>query len=47
MLDYSVAYNPAWDNLRDEPRFQEIIAKVNAEKAEMLQRVREMEKEWE
>jgi ATP/maltotriose-dependent transcriptional regulator MalT len=45
--DHSVAYNPAWDNLRGEPRFRKIIAKVNAEKEVMLRRVQEMEKEWE
>ena len=38
---------PVYENIRDEPRFQQLMAKINAEKAEMLRRVQEMEKEWE
>jgi len=38
---------PVYESIRDEPRFKQLMAKINAEKAEMLQRVREMEKEWE
>jgi tetratricopeptide (TPR) repeat protein len=40
-------YNPVWDSLRDEPRFQQLMVEINAEKAEMIGRVADLEKEWE
>ena len=46
-LDADDEWLPVYESIRDEPRFQQLMAKINAEKAEMLQRVREMEKEWE
>jgi TolB-like protein/Tfp pilus assembly protein PilF len=39
--------DPLWENLRDEPRFQQMMAEVKAKVDEMHLRVEEMEKEWE
>jgi serine/threonine protein kinase/tetratricopeptide (TPR) repeat protein len=41
------AKDPVWENLHDEPRFQQMMTEVKAEVDEMRQRVEEMEEEWE
>jgi TolB-like protein/predicted Zn-dependent protease len=45
---YDVAQkDPIWENLRDEARFQQMMAEVKVKVDEMRLRVRELEQEWE
>ena len=39
-------FGGAVENLRDEPRFQQILAPVKADTEEMRRRILELEKEW-
>jgi hypothetical protein len=38
--------DPAFENLRDEPRFQKMMAEIKYKVDEMRRRVERLEKEW-
>ena len=42
-----MSVDPAFENLRDDPRFRQMIAEMKSKVDEMRRRVRELEKEWE
>jgi tetratricopeptide (TPR) repeat protein len=44
---YEAQIDPAWENLREEPLFQQLMAKLKADVDEMALRVERMEKELE
>ncbi len=47
MWRWRVLYNPNLDSIRDSPEFAAIIAEIEADMAEQLARVREMERNGE
>ena len=44
---YYLKYDPTLESLHDEPEFQAMVAEIEADMAEQLARVREMEKNGE
>ena len=44
---YFLKYNPGLESLHDEPEYQAMVAEIEADMAEQLARVREMERNGE
>ena len=47
MWRWQVLYNPNLDSIRDTPEFAAIVAEIEADMADQLARVREMERNGE